>query len=53
MRNKKDDEIDNLQKAIDNIEVKHIELIKENSELKDTIKKRHDRITSLKGLLKI
>ena len=32
--------------------MKHIELIKENSELKDTIKKQHDRITSLEGLLK-
>ena len=52
VRNKKDDEIDNLQKAIDSIEVKFIELIKENSELKDTIKKQHDRITSLEGLLK-
>ena len=30
VRNKKDDEIDNLQKAIDSIEVKYIELIKEN-----------------------
>ena len=52
VRNKKDDEIDNLQKAIDSIEVKYIELIKENSELKDTINKQHDRITSLEGLLK-
>ena len=52
VRNKKDDEIDNLQKAIDSIEVKYIKLIKENSELKDTIKKQHDRITSLEGLLK-
>ena len=31
--------------------MKYIELIKENNELKDTIKKQHDRITSLEGLL--
>ena len=52
LRNKKDDEIDSLQKAIDSIEVKYIKLIKENSGLKDTIKKQHNRITSLEELLK-
>ena len=43
MRNKKDDEIDSLQESIDSLEVKHIELIKENRELKHTIKKQHDK----------
>ena len=43
MRNKKDSEIDSLQESTDSLEVKHIELIKENRELKDTIKKHHDK----------
>ena len=35
--------MDSLQESIDSLEVKHIELIKENRELKHTIKKQHDK----------